>query len=198
MQLINLNKHPAEIRGYEIVGELTPVNVNSSDGGQEQQPQPWPEKIKEITKDLPPEVTSKEKRQLMDLLMEYPDVFSQDETDVGYNDMASNQIDTGDIKPIRQQLRRQPPAYHRTINEQVELLLPQGVIEKAQGTWAANVVLVKKDNAARFCIDYHTVNQHTFENAREVKEIFLTYLLTVADSYPLSRIDVFLDSLAGA
>lgn len=55
------------------------------------------------------------------------------------------------------------------------------MIEKTQSTWAANVVLVKKkDNTPRFCIDYRAVNQHT-----------------VADSYPLPRIDTCLDSLSG-
>lgn len=55
VQLMNLNKHPTEIRGNEMVGELTLVNVISSDGSQEQQLQTWPEKIEGMTDDLPPE-----------------------------------------------------------------------------------------------------------------------------------------------
>lgn len=56
------------------------------------------------------------------------------------------------------------------------------MIEEAQSAWTANVVLVKKkDNTPRFCIDYRAVNQHT-----------------VAYSYPLPRIDTCLDSLSGA
>lgn len=66
VQLMNLSKHPAEIQGNEIVGELTPVNVISNDSGQEQQLKTWPEKIEEMTEDLPPKVTPKEKRQLME------------------------------------------------------------------------------------------------------------------------------------
>lgn len=81
VQVINLNKYPMEIRSNEIVGELTPVNIICDDGSQTQHSQPWPDKIREMTKDLPPEVTPREKRQLMDLLMEYQDVFSQDKTD---------------------------------------------------------------------------------------------------------------------
>ena len=56
-------------------------------------------------------------------------------------------IDTGDAKPIRQPLRRYPPAHVEAISQQVDDYLKQNVIEPASSPWASNMVLVKKDGS---------------------------------------------------
>jgi hypothetical protein len=50
-------------------------------------------------------------------------------------------IDTGNAKPIRQRLRRFPPAHVETIEQHVGSMLQQGLIEPASSPWASNVVL---------------------------------------------------------
>ena len=58
-------------------------------------------------------------------------------------------------------------------------MLTAGVIEPATTEWASPVVLVAKtDGTLRFCVDYRKLNA-----------------LTVKDSYPLPRIDEYLDTL---
>ncbi|KAK8392364.1 hypothetical protein O3P69_014610 [Scylla paramamosain] len=63
----------------------------------------------------------------------------------------------------------------RTVNE----LAAHGVIERSDSPWSSAVVLVKKkDNTQRFCVDYRALND-----------------VTTKDSYPLPRIDDTLDAL---
>jgi len=56
-----------------------------------------------------------------------------------------------------------------------------GIVEPAASPWASNVVLVrKKDNSLRFCIDYRQLNR-----------------IPTEDSYPLPLIDNCLNALQG-
>lgn len=60
-------------------------------------------------------------------------------------------------------------------------MLKRGVIKWSCSPCFSNVVLIrKKDNTYRFCVDYRLMNE-----------------VTVRDAYPLPRIDECLDSLSG-
>jgi len=53
-------------------------------------------------------VSEEQRVELIKILREYEDVFSTGENDLGETSLAAHQIDTGDARPIRQTLRRQP------------------------------------------------------------------------------------------
>jgi len=94
----------------------------------------------------------------------------------------THSVDTGQAKPVRQQLRRFPPAHVEAISAHVDSMLKQNVIEPATSPWASNVVLVrKKDGSFRCCIDYRQLNS-----------------VTTKDAYPLPRIDSCLDAMSEA
>src|SRR5208282_338046 len=100
-------------------------------------------------------VSDRDKNRLMELLCEFSAAFSLSENELGRTSVANHAIDTGEARPVRQRLRRQPPAYQEIIKDHVESMLKQGVIVPAQSPWAANIVLVKKkDSDYRCCIDY--------------------------------------------
>ena len=66
--------------------------------------------------------------------------------------------------------------------KQVQDLLQRGLIEPAGGAWSSPSVLVrKKDQSWRFCVDYRRLNT-----------------VTQQDAYPLPRIDESLEALAGS
>jgi len=86
----------------------------------------------------------------------------ENENDLGWTDIITHAIDTGDTKPVRQPLRRHPSAHMVAIQERVSNMLEQGVIQPAKSPWAFNLVLVKKkDGSLRCCVDYRQLNSVT-------------------------------------
>lgn len=99
-----------------------------------------------------------EKLKLERLLLDYSDVFSDE---LGYVDVVSHKIDTGDNAPIKQRPRRRLPyTYRNETSKHVKEMLDQNVIQPSTSAWAFPVVLVrKKSGQLRFCVDYRKLNQ---------------------------------------
>ena len=115
-------------------------------------------------------------------MIEYSDVFSREDFDLGTFSEIHHHIDTGTAKPVRQPARRTPLRFQGEEDEHLEKLLQAGVVKPSKSEWASPVVLVrKKDGGVRWCVDYRKLND-----------------LTVKDAYPLPKIDECLDTLSGA
>ena len=124
-------------------------------------------------------VLAEDETKLCELLSEYHDVFSLEEGERGQTDLIEFSIDTGDARPIRHPLRRTPFAAKQEIACQLHKMQSAGVIQPNNSPWASPVVLVKKrDNTYRFCVDYRSLNA-----------------LTKSDAFPLPRMDDLLDQL---
>lgn len=131
---------------------------------------------------LPDELSADQRKAARRLFEDYEDVFSRNEYDIGRTPLVECQIDTGNNRPIRQPLRRQPHKHMEAIDEHVNEMLRHGVIEPAASPWASNVVLVsKKDGSLRFCVDYRAVNAVTYK-----------------DAYPLPLIDNCINAMSGS
>lgn len=138
--------------------------------------------IRDVTEKLPATVDYSTKQALIELLHKYEQTLSVDAFDLGYTDIIKHRIDTGNHRPVREQLRRHPLPYLEYIDEQVQKMLEAKIIEPAQSEWGANVCLARrKDGGLRFAIDYRRLNR-----------------LTTGDSYPIPRIDSCLDVLNGS
>lgn len=106
------------------------------------------------------------KERLRSLLKKYAGIISLHELDLGWTDLVTHTIDTGDAKPIRQQLRRHPQAHQVEIDRQVSDQLAQKVVEPASSPWSSNVVLARKaDGSWRCCIDFRQLNDVTRKDA---------------------------------
>ena len=101
---------------------------------------------------------------------------------MGRTSLTEHTIDTGSARPIKQRLRRIPLAKMKDAEQEIERMKSEGIIELSSSPWSSNVVLVKKkDNSLRFCVDFRQLND-----------------VTMKDSHPHLRIDQALESLAGS
>ena len=138
--------------------------------------------LDEIVQAIGITLSSEQKEEAIQFLKNNHDIFSKSAYDLGRTGLVKHTIDTGNSRPVKQQLRRQPIAYLPIIDEHVEEMLRHDVIEPSTSPWASNVILVRKsDQTLRFCVDYRPVNA-----------------LSIKDSYPLPRIDTCFDALGGA
>ena len=70
----------------------------------------------------------------------------------------------------------------KLINEELDAMLGAGIVEKSDSPWASPIVMVKKkDNSFRMCVDFRKLNA-----------------VTAKDSYPLPFVSATLDKLKGA
>ena len=127
-------------------------------------------------------LSERERIRLLDLLHEYEYCFHPAQLKAEKANGFKHPIDTGQSLPIRTNPRRVAPAEKAIIREQVADMLSSNVIEPSCSPWSSPVILVrKKDNSVRFCIDYRKLNK-----------------ITIKDVYPLPRVDDVLESLAGS
>ena len=85
-------------------------------------------------------------------------------------------------KPVKEHLRQSAVQKKKAIGEEVaRLLAAEFIREIYHSEWLANVVMVpKKDNSLRMCIDFKHINR-----------------ACPKDHFPLPRIDQIVDSTAG-
>ena len=119
---------------------------------------------------------------LAELLDKYQAVFAKDKTDLGCCELVKHKINTGTSVPVRQPFRPTPKGFEGEELSHLKEQLDAGVVVPSKSPWASAVVLVrKKDQSVRWCVDYRRVNE-----------------CSVKDAYPLPRTDMCLDCLSGA
>ena len=91
-------------------------------------------------------------------------------------------IDTDPAHPIRLPPYRLPHAYRDTVKSELESMEKEDIIERSTSEWAAPIVLVKKkDDSFRLCVDYRRLNA-----------------VSRADAYPMPRVDDLIDQIGEA
>jgi hypothetical protein len=87
-----------------------------------------------------------------------------------------------DTAPISKRTYQMPPKELAELKNQLQELLDKGYIHPSSSPWGGPALFVKKkDGSLRMCADYRPLNAVTIKN-----------------KYPLPRIDVLFDQLAGA
>jgi len=186
VQLYNVTDRPVTLKTRAVLGNLERLHAYSA-----QSPTPLRQQaladvenktVDEMMNKVDSSVLDEYKVKLRKLLLRNSAAFSKVELVLGFTDLVMHRIDTGDARPVRQPLRRHPPAHLDVIDQHLQDMQRQGIIEPCQSPLASNIVLArKKDGTTRCCIDYRQLNN-----------------CTVGDAYPLPRQDMCLDALAGS
>ena len=186
LKLLNMHDLPLKLTKGTQVGQCEEVTeqvfdirlLESAKNGQKQL-QPHLKQLLERSAEF---LVENEADEVRKLLLKYQHVFSAGPDDLGRTQIVTHKIDTGDARPVRIPPRRVPLAKQADAAQCVEEMEKQGIIVPSNSPWSAPIILVKKkDNTTRFCVDYRGLNE-----------------VTKKDSFPLPRIDEVLDSLAGS
>jgi hypothetical protein len=117
------------------------------------------------------------------IICEYPDVFPDDLPGMPPNRDIEFIIELQPgTAPISKRSYRMPPNELAELKIQLQELLDKCFIRPSASPWGCPALFVKKkDNSLRLCVDYRPLNAVTIKN-----------------KYPLPRIDILFDQLAGA
>ena len=188
LRVLNVGAGKCTVREGTMVGYLSPIETKDIVEATGVTPRSEgtdvhvPEHLQDLWKRSVESVGPEYHYAIAQMLVDFADVFSAGDHDLGKTNLVKHHIDTGGVRPIKERPRRQPAIHQQEIDRQVEDLLARGIIEPSDGPWASNVVLVKKkDGTQRFCVDYRRLNE-----------------ATIKDAYPVPRIDDTLDALSGA
>ena len=90
------------------------------------------------------------------------DICATSDKDLGCTDTVEMTIDTGSHGPIRLKSYRAPLNQRKIIDRTMEDLLTANIIRKSRSGWVAPIIIVKKkDNTPRMCVDYRALNKIT-------------------------------------
>jgi hypothetical protein len=117
------------------------------------------------------------------VVCEFPDVFPNDLPGLPLDRKVEFVID---LKPgtslISKRSYRMPPHELAKLKVQLQEFLEKCFIRPSSSPWGCSTLFVKKkDQTLRMCVDYRLLNE-----------------LTIKNKYPLPRIDILFDQLAGA
>jgi hypothetical protein len=117
------------------------------------------------------------------IVCEYPDIFPDDLPGMPLDRDTEFIIELQPgTAPISKRPYRMPPNELAELKIQLQDLLDKGFIRPSASPWGCPALFVKKkDNSLRLYVDYHPLNAVTIKN-----------------KYPLPRIDILFDQLAGA
>jgi len=94
------------------------------------------------------------------LLVEYREIFTNSDVDLGKKDILKHQIDTQGHPPIRQRAYRVPFSQKPAMRTHINNMLESGIIEPSMSPWASPVLLVAKKSTGqtRLVCDYRKLN----------------------------------------
>ena len=129
-----------------------------------------------------PELTANETAQAKQMLWEERGTFSQNPDDIGSVPELQLQLNTIDNVPVQRNYNAIPKPMYAEVRAQIQTMLDNGWIRRAESAWSSPIVLVKKKTGGmRLCCDFRLLNKKT-----------------IPDKHPIPRITEALDSLQGS
>ena len=171
-----MNQSNEEVIAYKdtVVGQFEQVKENAAKETLDvKKNSSLPEQLEKLVKQASANLQEGQIQSVRKTLKEYQDILALTNEQLGRTEVVKHVINTGNAKPIKERLWCVPQYAVQEVDRQVDDMLKRGIIEPSNSPWAAGVVLVcKKDNTLRFCVDYRSLNS-----------------VTIKDAYPLPKID---------
>jgi hypothetical protein len=107
-----------------------------------------------------PELSAENKQKLRELLEEYQDIFSDVPTKTH---LITHEIKLNTDEPVYCKPYKVPINMVGKVNEELKLMLSQGIIERSTAAYASPMVIIKKkqSDSLRLCIDFTRLNRIT-------------------------------------
>lgn len=100
------------------------------------------------------------------LLNTMPEVFALHDMDYGHTDKVRHHIKLSDETPFKHRARPIHPQDVDAVRKHLQDLLAAGIIRESESPFASPIVVVrKKDNSVRLCIDFRKLNSQTIKDA---------------------------------
>ena len=176
--LSNVTTQTIKIHPRTIIAEIQPVSIEASQENDDESEQQQDIDTLNINAD---NLTRDQYDAVRELLAKNRDVFAWNANDLGHVTTVQHCIELTDDTPFKQRSRRIPPAMFQEVRDHLQGLLDTGIIRPSKSPFSSNIVLVrKKNNELRMCIDYRKLNS-----------------ITKKDAYALPRIEEILENLSG-
>ena len=84
----------------------------------------------------------------------------------------THHIDTGEAQPFRLRQYQLSSVLMRSLNEELDRMLEDGIVEPCQSPWSSPVLLIrKKSGEYQFCFDGRRLNSVTVRDAYPYPEL---------------------------
>ncbi|KAI3375554.1 hypothetical protein L3Q82_003885 [Scortum barcoo] len=162
--------------------DLQPTKAATTPESSDHPACPVPSHLQDLYADSCARLSEEDRVGLSHVLQSYSDVFSTGPTDLGRTNLVQHDIQATPGPPVKQPPCRMARDKQIAADQQVQQSLEAGLAQPSNSSWAAPIVVVKKkDQSPRLCVDYRPLNERT-----------------IKDAYPLPRIQDTLDTLSTA
>ena len=126
VRILNVNAKPVRFREGTDLCPLQEVGAVIEDtGSRDVAPHPdldsaLAEHIRKIVSGVHPDVTDADRADLEKLSFDFSDILSRDEYNMSLTDLIEHDIDTGQERPVHQQLRKTPMAHHQIVEAHIQ------------------------------------------------------------------------------
>jgi Retroviral aspartyl protease./Reverse transcriptase (RNA-dependent DNA polymerase). len=140
-----------------------------------------PFQISDVIEHVGSNLSEQQRTQLLSVLNEFRDCFAEQMNELGKTNVTEMRIDLHDNVPVTFRPYRLAHAERMVVRGIVQDLLDNGIIRNSQSPYASPILLVKKKTGDyRMCVDFRALNRKT-----------------IKDTYPLPRVDDYLERIQG-
>lgn len=149
--LRNLSTRPVKLQKNVVIGTVSEVDqvanggkLQDHDKTNERFPVELPDHLIDLADRSTRDLTSEQSQSVQYLLLEFQDIFSKGDFDLGLFQGIQHKINTGNAHPVKTKLRRTPLGFRSEEEEHLKSMLDKGIIVPSVSEWSSTLVLVRK------------------------------------------------------